>query len=155
MASRVFHSILIGAFSFFLSQVSTKPWLKLPATIPNPTSSSATYGTLKRGFYNHKLTKELIDQDDAVFIGPYITRHTYPLVCGPHGIQYLINLPGSGHRINGELYALVTRGLARFDELEGTSVGLYERLTVVGGQWGQRGRRSGRGRGLFRSQKLR
>ncbi|XP_062029525.1 putative gamma-glutamylcyclotransferase At3g02910 [Rosa rugosa] len=89
-----------------------------------------SYGTLKRGFHNHKLTKELIDQDDAVFIGPYITLHAYPLVCGPHGLPYLINLPGSGHRIRGELYAVSARGLARFDELEGTSIGHYERLPV-------------------------
>ncbi|KAK9927962.1 hypothetical protein M0R45_025121 [Rubus argutus] len=89
-----------------------------------------SYGTLKRGFHNHKLTKELISQDDAVFIGPYITRHTYPLVCGPYGLPYLINLPGSGHRIKGELYAVSTPGLARFDELEGTSIGHYERLPV-------------------------
>ncbi|PRQ18779.1 putative gamma-glutamylcyclotransferase [Rosa chinensis] len=89
-----------------------------------------SYGTLKRGFHNHKLTKELIDQDDAVFIGPYVTLHTHPLVCGPHGLPYLINLPGLGHRIRGELYAVSTRGLARFDELECTSIGHYERLPV-------------------------
>ncbi|XP_004301679.1 PREDICTED: putative gamma-glutamylcyclotransferase At3g02910 [Fragaria vesca subsp. vesca] len=89
-----------------------------------------SYGTLKQGFHNHKLTKELISQNDAVFIGPYITRHAYPLVCGPHGLPYLINLPGSGRRIRGELYAVSAVGLARFDDLEGTSIGHYERLRL-------------------------
>ncbi|XP_021828036.1 putative gamma-glutamylcyclotransferase At3g02910 [Prunus avium] len=88
------------------------------------------YGTLKQGFPNHKLTQDLINHDDAVLLGPYITRHSYPLVCGPYGIPYLINLPGSGHRIKGELYSVSTRGLARFDELEGTSIEHYERLPV-------------------------
>ncbi|CAN6547183.1 unnamed protein product [Malus baccata var. baccata] len=89
-----------------------------------------SYGTLKQGFHNHKLTQDLIDQNDAVSLGPYITQFSYPLVCGPHGIPYLINLPGSGHRIKGELYSVSTRGLARFDELEGTSIGHYERLPI-------------------------
>lgn len=89
-----------------------------------------TYGTLKRGFPNYTLIQSLIDQNNAVFLGPHITLHAYPLVCGPHGIPFLINLPGSGFRVTGDLYSVSTRGLVRVDELEGTHLGHYERLPV-------------------------
>lgn len=89
-----------------------------------------TYGTLKRGFPNHSLMQSLIDQNDAVFQGTHVTLHSYPLVCGPNSIPYLINLPGSGHRVKGELYSVSTRGLVRLDELEGITLGHYERLPI-------------------------
>jgi gamma-glutamylaminecyclotransferase len=89
-----------------------------------------TYGTLKRGFPNYHLMQSLIDQNDAVFLGPHMTLHAYPLVCGAHGIPFLINLPGSGFRVTGDLYSVSTRGLVRVDELEGTRLGHYERLPV-------------------------
>ncbi|KAL7110004.1 hypothetical protein ACP275_06G210300 [Erythranthe tilingii] len=90
------------------------------------------YGTLKRGFYNHKLIDALIRTTDAAFLGPHTTVESFPLVCGPHGIPYLINLPGSGTRIHGELYSVSSGlGLARLDELEGIDRGHYERLPVA------------------------
>lgn len=89
-----------------------------------------TYGTLKRGFYNHKLMEELMATRDASFVGEYVTLESFPLVVGPFGIPFLINLLGSGHRVSGELYAVSGRGLARLDELEGISTGHYERMPV-------------------------
>ncbi|KAI4328069.1 hypothetical protein L6164_020460 [Bauhinia variegata] len=88
------------------------------------------YGTLKKGFPNHALMEDLISTDDAVLVGKYFTQHPYPLVCGPYGIPYLINLPRSGHRITGELYSVSSRGLERLDELEGIRIGHYERLPI-------------------------
>lgn len=101
-----------------------------------------SYGTLKRGFPNHYLMQQLMDQNAAVFLGPYCTHESYPLVCGPYNIPYLINLPGSGNRVKGELYSVSTQGLARLDELEGTRLGHYERLPirlVEGGREGNDG----------------
>ncbi|KAK6156472.1 hypothetical protein DH2020_010720 [Rehmannia glutinosa] len=90
------------------------------------------YGTLKRGFYNHRLTEDLIRTRDAAYLGPHTTVEAFPLVCGPHGIPYLINLPGSGHRVRGELYSVSSGlGQARLDELEGVDRGHYERLPVA------------------------
>ncbi|PKI45721.1 hypothetical protein CRG98_033854 [Punica granatum] len=89
-----------------------------------------TYGTLKRGFANHKLMQDLLCSNDAVYLGRYSTERSYPLVCGPYGIPFLINLPGQGHRVSGELYAVSPRGLSRVDDLEGTTVGYYERLPI-------------------------
>ena len=89
-----------------------------------------TYGTLKRGFSNHVLLQDLMRTGDAEFKGTYRTVEKYPLVCGPYRVPFLLNMPGSGHRVTGELYAVSARGLARVDELEGTSRGHYERLPI-------------------------
>ncbi|GLU05409.1 hypothetical protein SLE2022_225110 [Rubroshorea leprosula] len=89
-----------------------------------------TYGTLKQGYANHYLMQDLISSDDAVLLGTRLTHHPYPLVVGPYGIPYLINLPEQGHRVRGELYAVSKTGLARLDELEGIAIGHYERLSV-------------------------
>ncbi|XP_010538504.1 PREDICTED: putative gamma-glutamylcyclotransferase At3g02910 [Tarenaya hassleriana] len=88
------------------------------------------YGTLKTNHPNHFLMEDLITRNDAVFVGHRATRSPHPLVVGLHGIPYMINLPGSGHRVRGELYAVSKRGLARLDELEGIEVGHYERLPI-------------------------
>ncbi|KAK7263985.1 hypothetical protein RJT34_31586 [Clitoria ternatea] len=89
-----------------------------------------TYGTLKKGFSNHPLLQDLIRSGDASFVGNYATAVEYPLVCGPYRVPFLLNLPGAGHRVHGELYSVSTRGLARMDELEGTSRAHYERLPI-------------------------
>ncbi|KAK1438435.1 hypothetical protein QVD17_04244 [Tagetes erecta] len=90
------------------------------------------YGTLKRGFPNHPLMEDLISHNDAIFIGTYITDLHLPLVQGPYGIPFMLNLPGSSrHRINGELYSVSDSALRRLDELEGISRGHYERLPIT------------------------
>ncbi|XWS62158.1 hypothetical protein CRYUN_Cryun07bG0187000 [Craigia yunnanensis] len=88
------------------------------------------YGTLKQGHGNHYLMQDLIRKKDAVLLGAHVTHQPHPLVIGPHGIPYLINLPGYGHRVKGELYSVSTRGLVNLDELEATSIGHYERLPI-------------------------
>ncbi|MCE5166800.1 hypothetical protein HAX54_026851 [Datura stramonium] len=90
-----------------------------------------TYGTLKRGFPNHRLMENLIGRGDVVFVGEYTTVETFPLACGPYGIPYLINICGSGHRVRGELYKVNSNGLGPLDDLEGTEKGHYERLPVT------------------------
>ncbi|XP_062119706.1 putative gamma-glutamylcyclotransferase At3g02910 [Humulus lupulus] len=89
-----------------------------------------TYGTLKQGFSNHVLLQDLIRTGDAIFIGNYRTHLNYPLVCGPYRVPFLLNLPGSGQRVIGELYAVSASALARLDELEGTTRCHYQRLPI-------------------------
>ncbi|KAH7854449.1 hypothetical protein Vadar_013916 [Vaccinium darrowii] len=89
-----------------------------------------TYGTLKKGFSNHGLLEEMMATGDASYLGPYTTVDEYPLLCGPFRVPFLLNFPGSGHRVSGELYAVSPAALQRMDELEGTSKGHYERLPV-------------------------
>ncbi|KAJ9678404.1 hypothetical protein PVL29_020551 [Vitis rotundifolia] len=89
-----------------------------------------TYGTLKRGFSNHVLIQDLIATSDAAFITVCRTTAQFPLVCGPYRVPFLLNFPGAGHRVSGELYAVSALGLGRMDELEGTGRGHYERLPM-------------------------
>ncbi|XP_008786328.1 putative gamma-glutamylcyclotransferase At3g02910 [Phoenix dactylifera] len=89
-----------------------------------------TYGTLKRGFSNHGLIQEMIRSGDAAFVGVARTAGRLPLVCGPYRVPFLLNLPGAGERVRGELYAVSPRGIARMDDLEGTCRGHYERLPI-------------------------
>ncbi|KAL5973865.1 hypothetical protein ACLOJK_030523 [Asimina triloba] len=90
-----------------------------------------TYGTLKRGFSNHPLLHDMIRTGDAVFLGEYVSMEKFPLVCGPYSVPFLLNLPRSGHRICGELYAVSLPALARIDVLEGIATGHYERLPIA------------------------
>uniref|UniRef100_A0A0E0GWP9 Gamma-glutamylcyclotransferase family protein n=1 Tax=Oryza nivara TaxID=4536 RepID=A0A0E0GWP9_ORYNI len=89
-----------------------------------------TYGTLKGGFSNHGLLQDLARDGDASFVGAATTAPRLPLVCGPYRVPFLLNLPGAGHRVSGELYAVTPRGLDRLDELEGVSRAHYERLPI-------------------------
>ncbi|WOL06992.1 hypothetical protein Cni_G15727 [Canna indica] len=89
-----------------------------------------TYGTLKRGFSNHCLIQDLVRAGDAAFVGAARTSARLPLVCGPYRVPFLLNFPGAGERVLGELYAVSPRALARMDELEGTRRGHYERLPI-------------------------
>ncbi|XP_065037616.1 putative gamma-glutamylcyclotransferase At3g02910 [Musa acuminata AAA Group] len=89
-----------------------------------------TYGTLKRGFANHGLMQDLIRTGDAAFVGTAHTAGRLPLVCGPYRVPFLLDLPGAGEHVFGELYAVSPRALARMDDLEGTRNGHYERLPI-------------------------
>ncbi|XP_074587934.1 putative gamma-glutamylcyclotransferase At3g02910 isoform X1 [Curcuma longa] len=89
------------------------------------------YGTLKRRFPNHSLLADLAYAGDASFLTAARTARRFPLVIGPLSIPFLLRLPGSGRRVDGELYSVSSRGLSRLDELEGTTRGHYERLPLV------------------------
>jgi gamma-glutamylaminecyclotransferase len=105
-----------------------------PTSSPAPAEAKRTlvftYGTLKRGFSNHALLQDLSHTGDATFINTAATAAPLPLVCGPYRVPFLLNLPGSGQRVKGEVYSVTAQGLARLDELEGVSRGHYERLPV-------------------------
>ncbi|GMP25305.1 hypothetical protein CsSME_00002242 [Camellia sinensis var. sinensis] len=90
-----------------------------------------TYGTLKKGFSNHGLLQEMMEAGEAKYLGVYRTVEKLPLVCGPYRVPFLLNFPGSGDHVLGELYSIsADRALIRMDDLEGTSRGHYERLPV-------------------------
>jgi gamma-glutamylaminecyclotransferase len=93
-----------------------------------------TYGTLKRGFSNHKLLEALIQSNHASFVGPAATSSPVALVCGPYRVPFILNLPNSRsseiYPVSGEVYSVSPIGLARLDELEGVSRGHYERLPL-------------------------
>jgi gamma-glutamylaminecyclotransferase len=74
------------------------------------------YGTLKKGFPNHDTYME-----SATRLGKYQTLEKYPLVLiGERHVPCMINTPGQGHRIEGELYEVDDDCLKKMDALEGT-----------------------------------
>ncbi|XP_074316577.1 putative gamma-glutamylcyclotransferase At3g02910 [Silene latifolia] len=89
-----------------------------------------TYGTLKKGFSNHKLMIELINAGEARYLGTYQTEDRFPLVCGPYRVPFLLNFPGRGRAVVGEIYEISPTSLTRIDELEGVSRGHYQRLPI-------------------------
>ena len=78
------------------------------------TTAVFVYGTLKRGFPNHRLLAR------ARPLGEARTRERFPLaVAGPWFVPVLLRRPGEGHRVRGELYAVDAETLAALDALEG------------------------------------
>jgi gamma-glutamylaminecyclotransferase len=72
------------------------------------------YGTLKRGFTNHPLLER------AKALGAARTCESWPLViAGDWFVPCLLERPGQGHRVRGELYAVDAATLAALDALEG------------------------------------
>ncbi|XP_027443932.1 gamma-glutamylaminecyclotransferase isoform X1 [Zalophus californianus] len=125
--------------SFFLKdlclfQTQSESFLALMARV-------FVYGTLKRGQPNHKV---LLDPANgcAAFRGRGRTLEPYPLViAGEHNIPRLLNLPGQGRLVLGEIYAVDERMLSFLDEFEGCP-DMYQRtpLQVTVLEWeGARG----------------
>lgn len=82
-------------------------------------------GTLKRGFPLHE--KGL---GGVPCLGAYRTIQPYPmLVAGPWFAPMLLDQPGTGHRVLGELYEVDEPRLALLDEME--SVGTPGNLRVL------------------------
>lgn len=72
------------------------------------------YGTLKQGFHNHRF----LQRDGAKLLGRAHTVTKYPMITDSHDIPYVLNVPGQGHNIVGELYAVNKTVLAALDKLE-------------------------------------
>jgi gamma-glutamylaminecyclotransferase len=70
-------------------------------------------GTLKRGFPLHE------HMEGATFLGRYRTVDRLPmLVAGPRFAPMLLDEPGLGYQVRGELYELDPERLAHIDALE-------------------------------------
>src|SRR5947199_722720 len=71
------------------------------------------FGTLKRGFpLHHGMT-------GALFLGRYQTVRPFPMfVAGPWFAPMMMNEPGVGHHVIGELYDADEVQLARLDAME-------------------------------------
>ncbi|KAM6178922.1 gamma-glutamylaminecyclotransferase [Rhynchocyon petersi] len=87
------------------------------------------YGTLKRGQPNHQVMQDRAN-GWATFQGWGHTVEPYPLViAGEHNIPRLLNLPGRGHCVAGEIYAVDEQMLQFLDEFEGCP-DMYQRTLV-------------------------
>jgi gamma-glutamylaminecyclotransferase len=76
------------------------------------------FGTLKRGFPLHDRALA-----DAIFLGSYRTSERFPMfVAGQWFAPMMMDEPGVGHHVLGELYEVEDRRLKLIDEME--SVGI-------------------------------
>lgn len=71
------------------------------------------YGTLKEGFRNAHVN------GGRRVPGDFVTVKAFPLyVIGPFALPWLVNEPGRGHRIRGQLFEVDDEVLAAMDVLE-------------------------------------
>ncbi len=70
------------------------------------------YGTLKKAHCNEEYLK------DAQFIDEATTTLAYPMIAPKIWYPYLIDAPGEGRRVKGELYMIDDETLAKIDALE-------------------------------------
>ncbi|XP_054643138.1 gamma-glutamylaminecyclotransferase-like [Dunckerocampus dactyliophorus] len=88
------------------------------------------YGTLKRGQPNNFYMTDKRN-GHAWLLASAVTTQTFPLViAGQNNIPFLLNIPGQGHRVHGELYK-VDEALLRFlDDFEDIP-DMYQRSPVT------------------------
>jgi gamma-glutamylaminecyclotransferase len=89
------------------------------------------YGTLKRGFPFHPL-----GLSDSTFVSAVTTVHPYPMViAGSFFGPMMLDEPGRGLRVVGELYSVRPDRLPKLDELEdvGRPGSFRARVEIVDG----------------------
>lgn len=82
------------------------------------------YGTLKRGYGNHRLMR------NARFISEAVTGRKFQLQCNG-GFPSLFNSTSSAGKVIGEVYEVGMETLESLDTLEGVSCGMYSRESIV------------------------
>jgi gamma-glutamylaminecyclotransferase len=85
------------------------------------------YGTLKQGFPNFHINR------GRRVPGSFVTAQRYPMfILGDARLPWLVQQPGVGHAVAGELYEVDDAGLAAMDVLEQIDEpGWYHRETIA------------------------
>lgn len=87
------------------------------------------YGTLKSGEPNHFWITD-VSNGSARLLSAGETVEKYPLVTATRfNIPFLLNLPGDGFRISGEIYEVDDEKLKQLDILEDYPR-FYDRITI-------------------------
>ncbi|XP_071321068.1 gamma-glutamylaminecyclotransferase-like isoform X1 [Trachinotus anak] len=87
------------------------------------------YGTLKKGQPNYFRMLNGTN-GKAEFLASACTIEKYPLViAGKYNIPFLLNIPGQGHRVQGEIYKVDDTMLKFLDDFEGVPT-MYQRTLV-------------------------
>nr|XP_020475307.1 gamma-glutamylaminecyclotransferase [Monopterus albus] len=87
------------------------------------------YGTLKKGQPNYyRILKGT--NGTAEFLGSALTTEKYPLViAGKYNVPFLLNIPGQGQRVHGEIYKVDDKMLKFLDDFERAPT-VYQRTLV-------------------------
>ncbi|OQS04452.1 hypothetical protein THRCLA_20879 [Thraustotheca clavata] len=90
------------------------------------------YGTLKTSFVNYNLyLKPAMDKHKATKRGDAVTVSPFPLVVGgDRCVPFLLDVPGEGEQIYGEVYTVDDACLQALDLLENVSTGYYKRVKI-------------------------
>lgn len=89
------------------------------------------YGTLKIGEKNHHLLQSP-SNGVAKYICKAVTPERYPCVLGTrYNIPFMLNRPGTGPYVLGEMFEVDDKMLATMDDLEGVVDGYYSREKIV------------------------
>jgi len=89
------------------------------------------YGTLKNGQPNHHWLSQT-DNGYQAFLGQAASVNKFPLVIASrYNIPYLLDKPGTGHNIYGEVYEVDEKMLGKLDELEDHPTYYERRLEKV------------------------
>ncbi|KAL0204330.1 hypothetical protein M9458_002348 [Cirrhinus mrigala] len=88
------------------------------------------YGTLKKGQPNYFRIEDT-DNGQAKFIAHARSVEKYPLVIDTeYNIPFLLNVPGTGQRVYGEIYRVDQKMLKFLDDFEILSPEWYERIKI-------------------------
>lgn len=99
----------------------------MPASTTQTLGKVFVYGTLKREQPNHFWLWKT-ESGSAKFFGTGKTNEKLPLVVGTrYNVPFLLNKPGIGNNIVGEVYEIDTNMLNNLDVLEDYPV-LYDRV---------------------------
>lgn len=104
-------------------------FVKVPSCLHMTMTRIFVYGTLKKGQPNYH---RLFDSTNgkAEFLASALTADKYPLViAGQHNIPFLLNIPGRGRRVHGEIYRVDDKMLRFLDDFEGVPA-MYQRTPV-------------------------
>lgn len=87
------------------------------------------YGTLKRGQPNNHRMFDL-SNGKAELLASARTTQKYPLIIATkYNIPFMLNIPGQGHRVRGEIYKVDDKMLAFLDDFE-SCPHMYQRSLV-------------------------
>lgn len=88
------------------------------------------YGTLKKGQPNYSTMLDT-SKGTAKFLGRARTMDKYPLViAGQYNIPFLLNVPGEGQRVQGEIYSVDEPMLKFLDWFESCPQ-MYQRTRIL------------------------
>jgi 2,3-diphosphopglycerate-independent phosphoglycerate mutase len=120
-----------------MKPTASPPTITHDDTTPSSASCSKpvllfVYGTLKRFQINYPfwLTQSSDNEEHSEFIGTAKTCERFPLFVASNTFDncspVLLNVPGEGDFVQGELFLVSPSRKALLDRLEGVSTGLYE-----------------------------